>query len=140
MKALFINFRTVVMALVAVFTLSVAPAFANGGNGKDKKEKNIIPVELKYIGQLNDQPLFELAFSNEEESEFTVIIRDEYGTVLYKDNVKGSSFSKKFLLNTEELGTVSLKFEVYGKKTDKTATFQIDRSSRTVENLVVNKL
>lgn len=138
MKTLVNKSRVAVVALIAVFTLSFsAPALANE---KDKKEKNSIPVELKYIGQLNQQPLFELAFSSEEENEYVVIIRDEFGTVLYKDNIKGSAFSKKFLLNTEELGNVSLKFEVSGKKSDKTATFVIDRNSRIVEDLAVTKL
>ena len=138
MKTLLINTRAALVTLVAVLTLT-GSAMANGKE-KNPKEKNSIPVELKYVGQLNDQPLFELAFSAEEENEYVVIIRDEFGTVLYKDNVKGAAFTKKFLLNTEELGNVSLKFEVFGKKTDKTATFQIDRNSRIVEDLAVTKL
>ena len=135
MKTLVSKTRIAAVALIALFTVAFnAPALANGG-----KEKNVIPVELKYVGQLNNQPLFELAFANEDESEYTVIIRDEFGTVLYKDNVKGATFSKKFLLNTEELGTVSLKFEVIGKKTDKTATFEVNRNSRTIEDHVISK-
>jgi hypothetical protein len=135
MKTLVNKTRIAAVALIALFTVAFnAPALANGG-----KEKNLIPVELKYVGQLNDQPLFELAFANEEENEYTVVIRDEFGTVLYKDVVKGATFSKKFLLNTEELGNVSLKFEVIGKKTDKTATFEVNRSSRTIENHVISK-
>jgi hypothetical protein len=140
MKTLLINSRVAVVALIAVFTLSFASPALAIEKEKNPKEKNSIPVELKYVGQLNDQPLFELAFNSEEENEYVVIIRDEYGTVLYKDNVKGSAFSKKFLLNTEELGNVSLKFEVFGKKTDKTALFEINRNSRVVEDLAVTKL
>lgn len=129
-----INTRLVAVAFAAVLTLGfTSAALANDG-------KNVIPVELKYLGKFKNQPLFELNFANAAESEFTVVIRDEYGTILYRENVKGGIGSKKFLLNTEELGTVDLQMEIIGKKTDKTVVFAINQNSRVIEDVVVNKL
>jgi hypothetical protein len=129
-----IKARVIAVALATIFTVGfTSAALANDG-------KNVIPVELKYLGQFKNQPLFELNFTNADESEFVVIIRDQDGTVLYKDNVKAGSISKKFLLNTEELGSVNLQMEIIGKKSDKTVVFAINQNSRVVEDVVVNKV
>ncbi len=33
-----------------------------------------------------------------------IIIRDDVGNSLYRENIKGEIFSKNFLVNTEEMG------------------------------------
>lgn len=129
-----INTRLIALALVALFTVAfTAPALAND-------EKKVIPVELKFIGNIKSQPLFHMTFNSSEESEYTIIVRDEYGNVLYKENVKGGVFTKKFLLNTEELGDAELKFEVTGKNYEKPVVFEINKQSRFVQDVVVNKV
>jgi hypothetical protein len=129
-----INTRLAAVALVALFTVAfTAPALAND-------EKKVIPVELKFIGNIKNQPLFHMTFNSTEESEYTITVRDEYGNVLYKDNVKGGTFTKKFMLNTEELGDAELKFEVTGKGFEKPVVFEINKYTRYVEDVVVNKI
>jgi hypothetical protein len=134
MKKVSINPRFTAIILAFVFVSSFAiPASAN-------YEKNLIPVELKFLGNFKNQPLFQLSFTNAVETEFTVIVRDEYNTVLYKDNVKGGTFAKKFLFNTDELGDASLRFEIIGTKDQKPAVFEISKNSRYIQDVVVNKV
>lgn len=129
-----INTRLIALALVALFTVAfTAPALAND-------EKKVIPVELKFVGNIKNQPLFHMTFNSTEESEYTIVVRDEYGNVLYKEIVKGGIFTKKFLLNTEELGDAELKFEVSGKNYEKPVVFEINKQSRFVQEVVVNKV
>ena len=134
MKKVSINPRFTAIILAFVFVSSFAiPASAND-------EKTLIPVELKFLGNFKNQPLFQLSFTNAVETEFTVIVRDEYNTVLYKDNVKGGTFAKKFLFNTDELGDASLRFEIIGTKDQKPAVFEISKNSRYIQDVVVNKV
>jgi hypothetical protein len=134
MKTVKFSSRLFSIALVASFIMAFAsPALAND-------DKKLIPVEMKYVGIMREQPLFHLVFTGTEEQEFTIVIRDEYGNVLYRQIVKGASFTKRFLLNTEELGDTELKFEVSSKSYEKPVVFQVNRQSSTVENLVVNKV
>jgi hypothetical protein len=129
-----INTRLIALALVAMFTVAIAaPAMAND-------DKKVIPVELKFIGNVQNQPLFHMTFNSTEQNEYTIIVRDEFGTVLYKENVKGGTFTKKFLLNTEELGDAELKFEVSGKDYEKPVVFEINKQSRFVQDVVVSKV
>ena len=128
------NFRLAAIALVTLFTVAaVTPALAIDGN---------LPaaVELKFIGNLKNQPMFQLSFNGAEETDYTVAVVDEYNNVLYKENVKASGNAKKFLLNTEEISTAGLRFEITGKKSNKTVVFEINRNSRVVEDLVISKI
>lgn len=134
MKTLLSNTRILAVAFASVFAIAfTTPALAN-----DKTEP--APVELKYLGQLKNQPLFELTFNNTQDNEFTVVIRDEFKNVLYKETVRNGVTSKKYLLNTDELGDVGLQFEITGRTTDKTIVYEVNRNSRLVEDLVVNKI
>ncbi len=133
MKKVSINPRILAIALVTTFSVAfLSPAFAID-------EKKVIPVDLKFVGNIENQPVFELAFTNADESEYTVVVRDEYNTVLYRDNVKGN-ITKKFMLNIEELGNTAIQFEITGKKTDKTVIYEVNKNSRLIEDIVINKM
>lgn len=138
MKALLKN-RIAAIALVALFSVAFsAPALANN----EKNKKDSAPVELKYLGKYNNQPVFEVSFVNgkDEVSEFIVTIRDNENNVLYRDIVKAGTASKKYLLDTQEADDVALQFEITEKKSNRTAVYQINKSARIVEHLAVNKL
>ena len=124
------NIRIAALALVALLTIA-SPVLANAS-------ENPQPVELKYLGQYKNQPVFELSFNNTEE--FTVVIRDDQDNVVYKDFIKAGTASKKYLLNTDELGDVPMNFEITSKKTDKTVVYKVNKNTRTVEDVVVNKI
>ena len=132
MKTL-INTRIVAIALVAALTVAfTTPVLANT-TGENPQN-----VELKYLGQYKNQPVFELTFKNSEEAEFTVVIRDEQDNIVYKDFIKGGTTSKKYMLNTEELGDIPVNFEITSRKTDKTVVYKVNKNTRVVEDVVVN--
>jgi hypothetical protein len=134
MKNVLINTRIFAFALVATFAIAfTTPALAID-------EKKDIPVELKYVGNIKSQPVFQLTFNNAEESQYTIVVRDENNNVLYRDNVKGSNITKKFLINLEEVGDVNIRFEIAGKKTEKTVVYEVNKKSQVVEDLVVSKI
>ena len=134
MKNVLINTRIFAIALAATFAVAfTTPALAID-------DKKTIPVELKYIGNIKNQPVFQLNFTNAEESQYTIVVRDENNNVLYRDNVKGSNITKKFLINLEEVGDVNIRFEITGKKTEKTVVYEVNKKSQVIEDLVVNKI
>ena len=133
MKTSMINTRNIFIALATFFAISVAPpAFA----GEIPNQ----PVELKFIGTLQNQPVFQLTVSGMEGKKFTVVIRDENDDILYRENFKGDSLTKQFLLRTEDFGSASIKFEVIAKKSEQTFVYQVNKNSRVMEDVVVNKI
>ncbi len=135
MKKVLRNKSIIAIALFTVFTVGMSPVvMAND-------IKPTVPVELKFVGNVNEKNVFQLNFKgSSEENEFTIIITDEDGNRLYREILKGENFSKRYLLNTEEIGGSELRFEVSSNKSNKPAVFKVNRQARLVEEVVVNKI
>ena len=123
-------FTIVLVALTLVFS-TVTLANDEGGNNH--------VTELKFIGNMENQPVFELNLANSEEDEYTVIFRDEYGNVLFSDKFKGG-LTKKFMLKSEDLGDTALNVTVKSKKDNTSEVYVINRSHSYVEETLVNKV
>ena len=135
MKKIFNNNRLIAIAFFTVFSATAVSASANDNSNL------VMPLELKLIGSINNQPLFQLSYAGTtEQDDFTIIIRDENGNSLYRENIKGESFTKKFLLNRDEVGDGTLRFEITSKKNSKTVVYEVNRNTRQVEELVISKM
>ena len=135
MKKIFNNNRLIAIAFFTVFSVAASPAV----NAGDKHPS--VPVEIKFAGFIKNQPLFLLNFSgNAQQDEFTISITDESGNSLYKENIKGENFMMKFLLNTDEIEDDTLLFKIYSNKTKQSVTYEVNRNSRFVEEVAINKV
>ena len=133
MKKVLINTRIFAIALAVTFTTAFnSPALAID-------EKKPIPVEMKFVGNVENQPVFELIFTCTEENEFTIVVRDEFNYELYRDNIKAGHVTKKFLLNTEELGDAAIQFEITDKKSNETVIFEVNKKQSFIEDVVISK-
>ncbi len=134
MKKIFSNNRLIAIALITVFSLASVPAaLANGS-----KE---VPAELNYIGHIKDHQLFQLNVASDVlNDEFTIFIKDEYGNLVYSENIKSVSFTKRFLFDAEELSSTSLHFEVYSRKTKKSVVYALNSSVYQVKNVMIKKI
>lgn len=120
MEKIFLNKRIVVIAFFTVFSTAVMPANAH--------ESDSVPVELKFVRWVKDQPIFQFDFSgNVKNDEFTIAVRDEFNNILYKENIKGEFFTKSFLLNTDEVANDTLYFEIRSKKSNQSKVYPVNR-------------
>lgn len=133
MKNVMMNLRTVAMAVALVSGITVsAPALATEGSNP--------AIELTFVGHSNNQLVFQLNLKNAQEEEYVINITDKEGNTIYTERIKGVNVSKKLLFNKEEIGDDMLRVKVRSKKTNITETYEINRSTRVVEETVVNKL
>ena len=122
MEKIFLNKRLVIIAFFTVFSTASSPLNANDKCGDDS-------VELKLIRWIKDQPMFQLSFTGRSQNdEFTIIIRDELNSVLYKQKILGQNFSKNFLLNTSEIGDDTLNFEIVCNRSNSSIVYKINRN------------
>lgn len=128
------NYGMLAITLIA-FTLSFSTVTLANEEGPKKTV-----TELKYVGKLQNQPVFQLDLNNTEEEEFTVTFRDEYGNILFSDKFTGANITKKFLLNNDELSDAHLNVVVKSKKRNTTEVYIINKSTSYVEETVVNKI
>jgi hypothetical protein len=126
-------------SIFSIALLALTLTFSTTTLANDEEGKNSHVTELKFIGNLQNQPVFQLNLTNIEEDEFVVTFRDQYGNVLYTDKFKGANLTKKFLLRSEELGDATLNVIVKSKK-GATEVYTINRSHSYVEETVVNKI
>ena len=129
------NLKTTAIALFAALSIaSVNTAMAGEGT---KPKANI---DLKFIGNNDNQPVFQLNVNNTEDEEYTVTFRNEQNNVLYAGKLKGTNISKNFQLNTEDGADNTMSVEVKSKKTNKAEVYKINRTTSFTQEIVVNKL
>ena len=123
---------------IAIFT---ALSLGSVNAAKQIDHTDSVPVELSYMGNVQNQPLFQLNFSgSESENEFSIIVTDENGFIFYEGSVKGEKFSKQFLFNTEDLGETNVRFTITGKKSGKTVNYTVNRQRKVLEEMNIVKL
>src|SRR6476660_5320947 len=92
------------IGLVAIMILGILPTFAQGKPGDETT-----PVSIRYIGNFNEQPMFQIEFDNQNQEFFNVSIRDEEGNVLFFEKSKDKKFSRRFQL-AKDVNNVKLTF------------------------------
>ena len=130
MKTKIRNYGTIALALAFSFITTVS--WANDG-GNDTPA-----VSLKYIGLVQNQPMFQLDLNSVEETDFYVSIKDQDGQVIYNEKIKAKNFTRNYRLNTS-VDDAILKVEVReGNK--KPEVFTINRNTRYYEETSISKL
>ena len=135
MKKRKFNYRSMVTALLVGFSLTISVSSIANEWSPEKSG-----TELKFIGSAEHGSLFQLNLNNTETDTYTISINDVYGNQLYSDRVKGINISKRFRLDSDELGDETLRVSVRSAKSNKVEVYEIKRSSRIVEEATVSRL
>lgn len=131
MKKIFRNSKLIAVAFLTIFSV--------GANANGPLENNpVIPAELKYAGMLRENPVFELNVDGAQQDDYTISIADINGNRLYTEKIRADKFTKRFLLNTDELGDEKLYFSVYSRKNNQTAVYEISSNTRFINETTVN--
>ena len=131
MKTTIRNYGTI--ALFFVLSLVTTATLANN------EKKDPPAAELKYIGILKNQPVFQLDLNSADEKDFSISIKDQFGEVLYTEKVKAKIFTRKFQLDTDNLDDAVLRVEVKSGK-NKPEVFTINRNTRFIDETSISKL
>ena len=129
--------KMITVALIALCTIGSSNTALATKNPNE-------PMELKYMGKTNNQPVFQLNLNNPQASEYYISIKDESGKVLYSEKVKGENVSRNYRFDVNEFDLSSPDFgisvEVTTAKTHKTEVFHVKSTAHVVENFEVAKL
>jgi hypothetical protein len=135
MKSVMKNSKVLATALFAAFTLS-----SSGSLLAKEDLKPSSAIDLKFLGSVQQKPVFQLNINNTSNDEFIVTFRDEQSNVLYSTRLKGSNITKNFQLSDEEGNGGAMSVEVKSKKTNKSEVYTINKTQTVTEEVVVNKL
>lgn len=136
MKKAMKNSGFVAIVLATVLSFSFAQATLANSN----KVITIDPVELKFIGNINEQPVFQLDLNNVNEEDFVITVRDASNTILYTEKVKGKGISRKYRFDTDEVDLSGLSFQVSSRTTNKTAVYKVVNKTSFVQEISVKEV
>lgn len=127
--------------LKGLFTsaILVSVLFMNSANAAEENAGKASPYELKYVGKLEEQPIFQLDIANPNQEDVYMRLEDEVGNVIYTDKFNDKNFSKKFQFDMN-LGNAKIKMTLISKTSKQSQVFQINNVQKLVENVVVTKV
>lgn len=129
--------RNIALGLFILCTMGLSiPTFAGVKTGD--------PIELKFIGNKNNQPLFQLNLKNDDDSYYLISIKDESQNLLFSEKVKGINISRiyQFDISQDDYNSPSfeLTFEVTSLDTHKTEVYKVSSKTKVTQNIIVAKL
>ncbi len=98
------------------------------------------PVQIKYIGAVDSQPLFQMDLDNESGETYFLSIKGEDGTLLYTEKLKERKISRKFRWNNTDTENTKLTFTLTGERSKSTQAFEVNTRQREVQDVVITKL
>ena len=128
--------KAIIIAMMALISTS----FSNPLSAMDKKS-DPPGVEIKYLGFLDKNPVFEIIFNNVQVDNYFITIRDEAGTTLHSEKISGKSVSRRYRINTEEvIPEGGLRFEIRVGSTNKTEVYVAGVTESVTREMAVNKI
>jgi hypothetical protein len=127
----------IAMGLFTLCTIGLSNStFANAKTGT--------PAELKYVGKINDQPVFQLSLNNDESGLYFINVKDENNNILYSEKVTGANLTRNYRLAIDDAELnepgFGVTFEVESATTHKKEVYKVSTQTKVTENIVVAKL
>ena len=124
----------IAMALMATFTLASTQKTEAKNRIEDSlKSKTESPVEFKYMGKMNNQPLFQLNLNNAVSGEYIITLTDQTGAVIYDERVAGKDLSRKYMLNLDEIDASEIRFVIKNKNDNSVTNFTVKRNYSLID-------
>ena len=129
--------RNIALGLFTLCTMGLSvPTFATIKTGD--------PIELKFIGNKNSQPIFQLKLNNSENGLYLITIKDASQNVLFSEKIKGINILRTYRLDIDsddyESSSFRLKFEVTNLDTHVAQEYKVSSETHVTNNIIVAKI
>ena len=127
------NFRRSIMAILIISAINFSVS------GQSVTSDFIKKAEVKHIESDESKLLFQISLNNESGEKFIVSIKDEDGTLLFKELYSDKKFVKKFEVpETENTGKIIVM--IRSLENNQSQVFEINSTTRVYQDVVVSKL
>jgi hypothetical protein len=107
---------------------------------QDTNKSSASVVEIKYLGSVDNQPVFQVTFDNLKQENVNVSISDENGVELYGEKFREKRFSKKFKFEKLDTDPFKLRFTLTSDSEKLSQVFEVNTKVWTVQDVVITKL
>ncbi|WP_315819489.1 hypothetical protein [Paraflavitalea speifideaquila] len=126
------RFLAITTAMILLTQISVAQTRAVA-----VREPLIETASVTHIGNTKGNVVFQVQYDNQAGDRFSLIIKSIDDTILFQDNYTDRKFNKRFQL-PEPLSD-KLRFIIRPFKGNQVQTFEVNTSTRIIEEIVVKK-
>ena len=146
MNKIIFNTKKVFSLLTLAGVLAAGALHAEGGNRHgDKKLHEHKPgsantAEVIYIGNREDQPVFNVLYNNSQGSRFSISVYDGKGDQLFTSTYSDKHFDKKFTIADGIDTEGKLVFVVRNFSDNSMQSFEINSDTRLVEDVQVKEV
>jgi hypothetical protein len=124
--------------LVGVFMIILSMSESVASPLYAGKEKDV-PVQMSYLGQKNQMPVFELQIDNNEDNNYVINIKDGSGRLLFSEKLSAKKISRRYLLEADELEMMGTTFEVINNTTSEVSNYKVNKYQRVEEKISVGR-
>ena len=93
---------------------------------------------VTFVTSGNESLFFDVKVENAEGEKFTIIVKDDTGSTLYRSSYTDKDFKKRFMLPKTDSNKLS--FHIKSESGVKSETFEINTNTRLVEEVTVKKV
>ena len=126
--------KAILIAIMTVVSVAVT--------GSAAATKTDPPIsEVKYLGVIGSNPVFELNLNGIHSDSYFISIRDASGTIIFSEKLNGKNISRKYRIDTEEeIPEGGLRFEVRSAKSKKTDVYLAGVTENVTREVAVTRL
>lgn len=124
--------------LLAVLLMAAAPAGLRSQTYAAAADPAPQTATVKHLGNNATTMLFQVNVENAAGEKFSVVIRDQDGSILFQNNYTDKQFEKRFLLPKQD--NEKLIFYIKRAKNSQVQSFEINTNTRIVEEIVVKRV
>ncbi|MDQ6889235.1 MAG: hypothetical protein M3Z56_03015 [Bacteroidota bacterium] len=129
--------KMITMGLITLFTMGLTSVTRAAGVNEN-------PVEIKFLGSVENHPVFQLNLNNKDAEQYVITLRDATNQILFTEKTNTPDFSRNYKLDIDEAdfrtSDFQLRVEVTSLKTNATQVYKISTKSRVVEDVIIAKL
>jgi hypothetical protein len=97
-----------------------------------------IKAAVTYVATGNESLFFDVKVNNEEGEKFTILVKDDNSSTLFRGTYYERNFKKRFVLPKTDSN--KLTFQIRGDSDSKSEIFEVNTKTRVVEEVVVTKV
>ena len=136
MKKQVLNFRKAMLVAALVSTVSLSAMAAPATVSKNGKSNKTEQSNIQYVGTTDAGIVFNVKYDNADSARFDLLIKNQYGDIVYQQTYNDKNFNKKVML-VKEPGDARLTFIIRTASNDYKQSFDITTVTKTVEDVVV---
>lgn len=124
------------IGLASFVFIGLIPGFAKA-QGKYDPVPN---ASVNYVGDIDGEPVFQVALNNNTGNVYNLTIKDQEGTVFYSEKFSDKNFIKKFKFDKGDHEDVKLTFILSSPTEKKDQVFQVNTNVQVLKDVVVTRL